>query len=67
MNTLFKGKLTRLVAADPDTVGEYYAKWSNDSEFMQRGFTRPRLKREKDAVMVLQRTKRRNAPTISVS
>lgn len=32
---LYLGRLTRLVAASPDTVGEYYAKWSRDSEFMQ--------------------------------
>lgn len=34
-NNLYIGKLTRLAAASPDTVGEYYAKWSRDSEFMQ--------------------------------
>lgn len=34
-NNLFTGRLTRLVAADPDTVGEMMAKWSRDSEFLQ--------------------------------
>lgn len=35
MNNLFTGKLTRLAAGDPDTVGELYARWSRDSEFLQ--------------------------------
>lgn len=41
MQSLFTGKLTRLVVADPDTVGEYFAKWSQDSEFMQLWDTDP--------------------------
>lgn len=32
-NNLLTGKLTSLVAADPDTVGERIAKWWSDSEF----------------------------------
>lgn len=34
-NTLLTGKLTRLIAAEPDARGELVAKWSWDSEFMQ--------------------------------
>src|SRR5258708_25657510 len=34
-NHLFTGKLTRLVAADPETFGEVMAKWSRDSEFLR--------------------------------
>jgi RimJ/RimL family protein N-acetyltransferase len=34
-NTFLTGKLTRLVAAPPESAGEYYARWSRDSEFMQ--------------------------------
>jgi RimJ/RimL family protein N-acetyltransferase len=34
-NNLFVGKLTRLVAADPDRFGEWYATWSRDSEFLR--------------------------------
>jgi RimJ/RimL family protein N-acetyltransferase len=32
-NQLLTGRLTRLVAADPDKLGELNAKWSRDSEF----------------------------------
>ncbi|MBI4674562.1 MAG: GNAT family N-acetyltransferase [Chloroflexi bacterium] len=32
-NQLLTGKLTRLVAGDPDKFGELNAKWSHDSEF----------------------------------
>lgn len=35
MENIFTGKLTRLVASDPDTIGETFAKWSRDSEFLQ--------------------------------
>jgi RimJ/RimL family protein N-acetyltransferase len=35
MDNLFTGKLTRLVAFDPDTMGELVANWSRDSEFYQ--------------------------------
>src|SRR5690348_8041920 len=34
-NSLLTGKLTRLIAADPETRGELMAKWSKDSEFSQ--------------------------------
>lgn len=34
-NQLFTGKLTRLANADPDKIGELFAKWSRDSEFQQ--------------------------------
>ncbi|MCC7164740.1 MAG: GNAT family N-acetyltransferase [Anaerolineae bacterium] len=32
---LYTGKLTRLDAASPDAMGQAYAKWSRDTEFMQ--------------------------------
>lgn len=32
---LFTGKLTRIVAGEPDTVGELFATWTRDSEFSQ--------------------------------
>lgn len=38
---LFVGKLTRLAAGDPDTVGEAYATWTRDSEFAQLWDTDP--------------------------
>ncbi len=34
-SNLFTGKLTRLAAAGPEELGELYARWSRDSEFMQ--------------------------------
>lgn len=46
MNNLFTGKLTRLVAADPDKAGEQYTKWSRDSEFMQLFDTDPPMIRD---------------------
>ena len=46
MNNLFTGKLTRLVAGDPETVGELYAKWSRDSEFLQLWDTDPPMIRD---------------------
>ncbi len=45
MSDLLKGKLVRLIVPDPDTVGEYYAKWSQDSEFFQLWDTDPPLVR----------------------
>jgi RimJ/RimL family protein N-acetyltransferase len=44
-NSLLTGKLTRLIAAEPDTRGELVAKWSQDSEFSQlfnTGIVEPR-------------------------
>lgn len=35
MNTLFTGKLTRLIASDPDQVGELFAPATRDSEFLR--------------------------------
>lgn len=35
MDNLFTGTLTRLVALDPETIGETFSKWSRDSEFLQ--------------------------------
>ena len=45
MNNLFTGKLTRLVAADPEKLGELVAKWSRDSEFYQLFDSDPTLPR----------------------
>lgn len=39
------GKLTRLIAADPDKMGEMVARWSRDSEFYQLFDTDPPLPR----------------------
>ncbi len=45
MNNLFTGKLTRLVAFDPEKMGELAAKWSRDSEFYQLFDSDPTLPR----------------------
>lgn len=34
-NSLLVGKLTRLVQIDPEPLGENYARWARDTEFMQ--------------------------------
>lgn len=34
-NKLLTGNLVRLVASDPDKVGEMFSRWSRDSEFLQ--------------------------------
>lgn len=45
-NALWTGTLTRLVAAPPEIAGEYYAKWSHDTEFMQLWDTEAPMVRE---------------------
>lgn len=45
MNNLFTGKLTRLIAEDPDKMGEVIAKWARDSEFYQLFDSDPTLPR----------------------
>lgn len=45
MSDLFTGKRTRLVAFDPDKMGELAARWSRDSEFYQLFDSDPTLPR----------------------
>ena len=45
MNNLFTGKLTRLIAEDPDKMGEVIERWSRDSEFYQLFDSDPTLPR----------------------
>lgn len=40
-NSLFQGKLVRLVAPDPDTDAEAFARWSRDSEYVRLLDTTP--------------------------